>query len=679
MLRIKRISVVTTNLPLILFLFSFSFPVPKFDTQLPSCQLVDLPIVDTSFTTHNDLDRYELSVKNPWALTMLREKGMASDHPYGAKVNHRDLRYSVFSNEHPIYPIPTDEKEPKMHQPVMKSLILPDENNNFSTRDECAIALFSVGEAECVYDQKTLNALFAPHLFGRDLKYVYSDASRLRFVTIKDLKRACELIGYKLTAEAGEQMGDDDLATPRMLYRFFHTLCNSGTAVSDNHTLAQWLSEMKLDRVYDIDMAVALQVNLNRLGQLMRCLQRIREMCGEGQHREVSIGLGSIGYYDVENVIKTGNHFSTVDHYARVIGAGKPRNGFPVNQAFSCQIFKLCFPANYGTMSMDDTFEVYSRYGRKVASNQGSSVQRNPVDFLVSVVENYVANAKCNRDYMFHLKHSEFVKGLKEQHDEQADLFLDHAEDNDYQNVLASEWNRAKIKNHVQKFFKGESIRTKFPGLEHYDPGLSNDFHRVLGIYKYCALSQSGMNEVKSYFDTVPAVTQQQTGIFSDRLVSRRLPYVGAFMTGPVAQGMKMFKYLFCMEKQIFYLLMTKEHKDSPEVQQILKSEDKDFSEWGPWKSLLERANKNKDPKKGYTDALFRSLQGYSASYWSNLNKRITEAAAEQYMVNVFRTYNIHGTNPMPPYADFFKGEKYVQEVVQGGKYANDAIRFLAW
>ena len=73
------------------------YTVPKFDIELPPCTTKELPQFHMNVRSVKELQIVDFESSNPWAMSLLRERGFASDHPFGPDINHRKLQYPIFS------------------------------------------------------------------------------------------------------------------------------------------------------------------------------------------------------------------------------------------------------------------------------------------------------------------------------------------------------------------------------------------------------------------------------------------------------------------------------------------------------------------------------------------------------------------------------------------------------
>ena len=668
------------------------YTVPKFDIELPPCTTKELPQFHMNVRSVKELQIVDFESSNPWAMSLLRERGFASDHPFGPDINHRKLQYPIFSTPH------MDDRGNWM-PPLMKTCLQPGNDYHFSSSNWCSFAPLSVSDGEWNGDQTTLNMVNAPELGKRDMMYIHSNANPLRFPNILDLKRACQLIGHHLTNEEGNEPGGEDGVTLNMLFRFFVTLCNTGPTVNTIDDFVEWIKYFKLDRIYGVDHEAGLQVNIKRLGQLMRCLQRIRCPFFEGQHRESSIGFAAIGYYHASNQIKVKNarHTKTVDEYAMSVNLD-PDEIVPMeNQAFSRQHFSLGIPPDFADSTMKEALRKYTRYGESVTVNNECNVKRTAETLLMGVLQDYQKNPTIEprETYLWNKSLAVFERNWKNQKIDIADKVLTHITEKKYQKVIANKeggrkaaWDDEKTPAHIHSNMKANGYYIRAPTLSSYTSGLTEQMGWLLAILKYaCVTERTIASAVRFFHMTEPVWPQADQDLPPETIpMSRRISWVADHILGPAVLAIKHLQQMITCEKQFLGLAQSVKWKHDPDVIKVLKSAVKDFSKCSVWvDTVLEMTElqKKKKRQKGddqsdTSDIKDSDFPPYCKKNWGPFNKRILDALSEHILQSLFDAYSYYGLNPK-----FNRHEFYLREDYDGfikdkkSKFPNDAVRCM--
>ena len=238
----------------------------------------------------------ELQFKyGPSLLTAFVERGRYSNHTYQPMVNHRHLDMNCFH-----YPF-MDEQNRQI-QPLLKSLISPDDKHDFSSGDKMSVAFYEVKDTSKMSREQIMRSGFQP-IMTQTAMEVNDDTfgiGRIKdraagMVTIDGMARCLQFFNYEWGAGASVSS-----ASVQVMHEHFVTFMKllAEVDLSTHETMKTTLIEQfHLGHCFTVLEEMTMEANIAAFGDLLRAFVPLRVAVYDGQHRLMTMCYAATGQY----------------------------------------------------------------------------------------------------------------------------------------------------------------------------------------------------------------------------------------------------------------------------------------------------------------------------------------------------------------------------------------------
>ena len=233
----------------------------------------------------------ELQFKyGPSLLSCFIERGRYSNHTYQPNVNHRHLDMTNFH-------FPFLDNNNRTIQPLMTSLLTPDEKHDFSSGDKMSVAFYELNDTKGMSPKQITEAGLTPVVTqtAMDVNDDTFAIGKLKdraagLVTVAGMQRCLQFFNYK----------QEESASPEVLHEDFVTLMKMLAEVdlSTHETMQETLIEkFDLSYYFTVQKNMTMEANIAAFGDLLRAFVPLRIACYDGQHRLIMMTYAATGQW----------------------------------------------------------------------------------------------------------------------------------------------------------------------------------------------------------------------------------------------------------------------------------------------------------------------------------------------------------------------------------------------
>ena len=584
------------------------------------------------------------------------------------------MNYHIFHDHHL-------DKNGQVQPPLMSSMLSTESSNWLSNNNPIGLYFYQIadqveedGEAMLATHNRLRMTYNGKSIYTR----LYSRSHTIKKPDAEGFKQMCHVFGLVWKKKSGNrkvECSDDEEVT---LHDFATFLCYfRDKDMNDNDALDAFVKKYGMDRFFEVDHEVEWEHNIDRLSQVVCCLQPINKGSYDGQHRDKEFQFCSVGYYNAEAKVEEQleNRRITLQQYLRGnpnidVDPDTPKSQLQLKVR---QKVKVGVPLNCDTM--EKGFALMRKYGNNITLGQSLNISPTPS----SLVSNFLDTAnrtlmkditKWSFDNFWGAKYNEVLKNMNANADTISDAMTKYIENQSAQAMLKSsncEWTK-----HASEQFK-KAMHGFSP------PGGCGEKREIKGvvqcmvtagvILKYCTTSNTDYVEILQFLngDADPAEQRPESGDFDTKLY-RGLDFIHQTIMPCVVNVFVRLKSLLSCESFIVYHIRNTD--GDKHIETILKGEqdgalDLDFDDCKAIKVQMTSL-------KGSLEVTDKSL-GLGTKV-SRFNQKSQFAMYHQLFMDIITTINKFGYNPPLEHNDWYDGPQ-CDKLANDNKHKNDLLR----
>lgn len=237
----------------------------------------------------------------PSVLTFFMERGKYSHQTYQPKVNHRFMNFECFD-----FPFTDDEN--RKTQPLMESLLNPDEQHSFSTGEKMSIAFYEIKDTRGLTDDEMFKRDIQPIFTQNAIQVDFGSNDIFAIGRIKDrgatavssdaMIRCLEFFHYKWfkAPKSSNMVGPNH----KVVHEDFMSLLSLLTKVdlTSHDTMRKTLVDrFHLGSKFTVRENLSMESNIAAFGDFFRAHVPLRISLYDGQHRFMLLCFVAIGVY----------------------------------------------------------------------------------------------------------------------------------------------------------------------------------------------------------------------------------------------------------------------------------------------------------------------------------------------------------------------------------------------
>ena len=292
----------------------------------------------------------EINVESLALLSIFVQVGQYSGHPYQPPGNHRPLVHSTFHNF-------TLKKDGTQTPPLIRSLVQPSQEYNFSTSDTMSVHAYEIAEGAGSENDVLLKSQSPMTLSFPDKENFqgYGTIDNCHVVSIsnngfREMLSFFGLSWWRKDEGGNEHAVDDDENVTLDDVRCFLALIgkhNISTPASFKH----FLQEFDMGRLFKYDDQLPLETNTRFFFALYAANTRVRLLYFDGKHRGLISAYFATGFYDaccvIDHKFCPFKSFEELTSFAGLSRDGLKREEF---QCFTKQTICVGVPKTSGTL-----------------------------------------------------------------------------------------------------------------------------------------------------------------------------------------------------------------------------------------------------------------------------------------------------------------------------------------
>ena len=648
-----------------IFGFLFSDDLSNVALQIDEDDCTSLQPIESTQTQKLGVKEVNVSTTSLSLLSLLSEQGLHSGHCFRPKLNHRDLNYNTFAHNHM-------NDDGNIHPPLMESLINNPPNYGHDMGSEIGIFFYEVryqeGESNVFSNGQIQVNVGSMKYFGK----VTAKNVQAKPLTMNSFKRLLLTFGLKLPVE----WANESHVTLDMLASFVLSLKKASLATVED--MKNTLKSFKVDRWFQYDDSVSLELNRERLGQLWRALQMCRKDSYDGQHRDAAARFATIGYYNISNAVleNSRDRRMTFEGWKKkasyVINEGTTESNFQSHKPLGIKIGQVS-----KSMGFEGQLEVLRNFGHTTTSTARTNVNITlatiACELLMSLQDDggFRNLANIAHDSFWCVQHDTFKNnqvGRMTYLGNAVVAFIQKKGHQDFFQTNRIEW--SGVPGNLQNALTKNSGVGRMIDIKNLNiKGVPQNAATLLNILKHLLITKEGWDAANRFFQNAPPTNDRENGPIPDEAVAimRGWTFLLHNVTVHVEDVFDALSSRLHCEKHVATTLPNS--KTNEEVRTIYDQVDPekkviDFSTWSLLKDVVEKPT-----------AMKASLFTKTRQRVQNFSFRCNAAVLTELYLDVFKTISTFGMNPKLS-RSYFLTSSDIGRQIHGTTFTNDSMRF---